>query len=67
MLLIRMFDIQNSTHNEYIFLIEWRLAGGPDKYEGRVEVKYGGHWGTVCDDYFDMPDAEMICKKLGFE
>ena len=43
-----------------------RLSGGPDPSEGRLEVYYNGTWGTVCDDYFDVHDAEIFCKMLGF-
>lgn len=43
-----------------------RLVGGNDTSEGRLEIFHDGIWGTVCDDDWGTPGAEVVCNQLGF-
>ena len=43
-----------------------KLVGGATKYDGRVEVCYGGVWGSVCPSSWDSNDAKVVCRQLGY-
>ena len=36
------------------------------QYEGRIEILHSGQWGTICDHDWELADAKVACRMLGF-
>ena len=45
---------------------EIRLVGGSSSLEGNVEVRHEGEWGAVCHHAWDITDADVTCRQLGY-
>ena len=52
-----VFDESNS--------VPVRLLGGKTNLEGRLQVRIGEKWGTVCNYGWTIRDAALVCHQLG--
>ena len=43
-----------------------RLSGSTVKYAGRVEICIERRWTSLCDQSWDLKDAQVVCKQLGY-
>ncbi|KAK9506432.1 hypothetical protein O3M35_008374 [Rhynocoris fuscipes] len=57
-------DEKNCTWLENEFKI--KLTGSSVLNEGTIQVFAFGSWGLICDDQFDLRDADVACRHLGY-
>lgn len=43
-----------------------RLVGGKSENEGTVLIYHWSRWGAICDDHWDIRDANVVCNELGY-
>ena len=50
----------------FILLIAIQLVGSPNADEGRIQIYFENTWWTICDQSWDLSDAFVACRQLGF-
>jgi len=56
------FQVLDAKH----VFTQLKLSGSNNTHEGNVEVYYDGKWKYICDDYWDIRDAKVVCRQLGY-
>ena len=59
---------------KYTFHLERRIDGslrladgGSKRYGGRLEYSIGSHWVTLCYNGWNITDAQVACRQMGFD
>ena len=48
----------------FLETVSMRLVEGFSHFNGRLEVRHNGQWGTVCNDGWDFQNANVVCRLL---
>lgn len=72
--LLKIFFFVNAFAIKFLIVLskssegDLRLVGSPSNFsaEGRVEIYHFKEWGTICDDYWGVEEANVVCYQLGY-
>ena len=57
----------SNQQNRFFFAIVRLVGWGNVTSKGRVEVFTDGAWRGVCGNRWDLNDANVVCRQLGFK
>lgn len=64
--LVIVYSFSNCAFSYPFFNGDIRLIGGAHIYEGTVLVFHDNKWGSICDYHWDIRDAHVVCRQLGY-
>ena len=56
----------NTLPSAGLGMIPIRLSGSELSRQGRVEILYNSTWRSVCNTDWDMTEANVVCRQLGY-